>query len=254
MLRLTALWKVLFLKRNEIVRLDKFLSSQLNISRSDSKKLLKKKCVTVNGSVVVASDMSIDASSDVVAVHGEKIEYNRYYYIMLNKPKGVVSATNDINDVTVIDILPEEMKRNGLFPAGRLDKDTTGFVLITDNGGFAHDILSPSHHVKKTYYVDVTEMLSDDDIKRFLDGMMIGDELFKPAELRFLQKADNGLFRYEIKIVEGRYHQIKRMFASVGHPVIELFRFAIGQLEIDSSLLPGEARFITADELKLIKS
>lgn len=254
MLHLTDIWRVLFLKDNEKIRLDKYLSSQLNISRSDSKKLLKKKCVTVNGEVVVSADMIIDAVKDCVAVYGKKIEYIRFFYIMLNKPKGVVSASTDSSEVTVIDILPDEMKRSGLFPAGRLDKDTTGFVLITDDGEFAHDILSPSHHVQKTYIAEIANKLSEEDEKRFSDGMKIGDEFFKPAELQFLSKIDNGHFLYEIKIVEGRYHQIKRMFAAVSNPVLELSRKAIGRLELDSVLMPGEARFITEDELGRIKS
>lgn len=238
-----------------ILRLDKFLSSQLNISRTDAKKLLRQKGVTVNGKSVVKGEFQLQTDNDVVSVNGKAVEYKEYIYIMLNKPKGVVSATEDSDDVTVIDILPESLKRSGLFPAGRLDKNTTGFVLITDNGAFAHDILSPSHHVPKTYIVDVEREVSADEFSLFEKGMLIGDELFKPAKLKFLEKnEDSNTFRYEIIIVEGRYHQIKRMFGSTGNPVVELERIAIGKLPLDRSLLPGEARELTESDIDLLKT
>ncbi len=235
---------------NELIRLDKFLASQLNISRSDAKKMLKKNSVSVNGNTVKNGDFSFDPYECDVFVAGKKIEYNKYVYIMLNKPKGVVSATTDNEEQTVIDILPESFIRSGLFPAGRLDKNTTGFVLITDDGDFAHRMLSPAHHVKKTYIAETESELSDDDMKIFVNGMKIGDEVFKPAEICFVgSNSENGHCRYEIKIVEGRYHQIKRMFAFVAHPVVELERIRIGNLDLDPSLSPGEARYISQKEL-----
>ena len=238
-----------------ILRLDKFLSSQLNISRTDAKKLLKQKGVRVNGAAVIKAEFQLDTENDTVTVNGKPLMYKEHIYIMLNKPKGVVSATEDTEDVTVIDILPDCLKRNGLFPAGRLDKNTTGFVLITDNGAFAHDILSPSHHVPKTYIVDVEREVTPDEFCLFENGMLIGDELFKPAKLRFLEKnADNSAFRYEIIIVEGRYHQIKRMFGSTGNPVVELERIAIGGLPLDRTLAPGEAKELTESDIDLLKS
>lgn len=238
----------MFLK-NERIRLDKFLSSQLNISRSDAKRLLKRNAVTINGVCEKSGDVSITATEDIVCVNGKQIVYNKFIYIMLNKPKGIVSASSDNKDTTVIDILPEELKRSGLFPAGRLDKDTTGFVLITDDGEFAHNILSPSHHVPKTYLVEVAHPLDDCQLMRFRDGMLIGEELFKPAQLRPLNKLDNNNFLYEITIIEGRYHQIKRMFASAGAPVLELKRISIGGLPLDPSLAEGASRLITREEL-----
>ena len=238
-----------------IIRLDKFISSQLNISRTDAKKLLKSKGVSVNGRLCVSADERIDTDSDEVSVNGRRLDYKQYVYIMLNKPKGVVSATEDSNDVTVVDILPDAFKRSGLFPAGRLDKNTTGFVLITDDGSFAHDILSPAHHVPKTYIVDVERMVSEEEHRRFTDGMLIGDELFKPAQLEYIGRNDeNGNFRYRIIITEGRYHQIKRMFGSTGNPVIELERIAMGSLPLDRGLSYGEARELTAKELELLKN
>lgn len=236
------------------IRLDKFLSSQLNISRTDAKKLLKQRTVCVNGRAVIKGDMQIDTDSDRVTASGKELFYKEFIYIMLNKPKGVVSATEDGNDPTVIDILPENLKRNGLFPAGRLDKNTTGFVFITDNGAFAHDILSPAHHVPKTYIVDVEREVTRDEAEKFRKGMMIGAELFKPAELKFISKsAATGNFRYEIIITEGRYHQIKRMFGSTGNPVVELERIAIGNLPLDSSLSYGEAKELTESDIELLQ-
>lgn len=238
-----------------IIRLDKLLSSQLNISRTDAKKLLRQKGVRVNGNSVIKGEFQVDTENDSITVNGKPLLYKEHIYIMLNKPKGVVSATEDFSDVTVVDILPDSLKRSGLFPAGRLDKNTTGFVLITDNGAFAHDILSPAHHVPKTYIVDVEREVSSDEFSHFEGGMLIGDELFKPAKLRFLEKnADNNTFRYEIVIVEGRYHQIKRMFGSTGNPVIELERIAIGKLPLDRNLKPGEAKELTESDIELLKS
>lgn len=237
-----------------IIRLDKFLSSQLNISRTDAKKLLRLKGVKVNDISVIKGEFQLDALKDKVSVNGKILEYKEYIYIMLNKPKGVVSATEDSDDVTVIDILPENLKRSGLFPAGRLDKNTTGFVLITDNGAFAHDILSPSHHVPKTYIVDVEREVTAAEFSLFTEGMLIGEELFKPAKLRFLEKnTENKSHRYEIIIVEGRYHQIKRMFGSTGNPVMELERIAIGNLPLDRTLRYGEAKELTESDIKLLK-
>lgn len=235
------------------LRLDKFISSQLNISRTDAKKLLRQNSVLVNGKSVTRAETSVDTDNDCITVSGKEIAYKKYIYIMMNKPKGVVSATEDGRDITVLDILPEHLRRNGLFPAGRLDKDTTGFVFITDDGAFAHNMLSPAHHIEKTYVVGIEEKVTADDEKRFFEGMEIGGELFRPAKLKFLYKSDeDDLFYYEIKITEGRYHQIKRMFASTGKPVIELRRTHLGSLSLDSELKPGEAREITEIELKKI--
>lgn len=237
------------------IRLDKFVASQLNISRSDAKKLIRKGEVLLNGKEASKGDSVVKTDSDTVFVYGKEIAYKQYIYIMLNKPQGVVSAASDVSDITVVDILPENLKRKGLFPAGRLDKDTVGFVLITDDGEFAHDILSPSHHVPKTYLVEVERELNKDEIERFLSGMCIGMEQFKPAQLQLTdKKSENGNYIYEIKISEGRYHQIKRMFAAVSNPVVSLKRTAIGELKLDENLKPGEARELSTLEVKTIYS
>lgn len=237
---------------SELIRLDKFISSQLNISRTDAKKLIKSSVVSLNGASCKKADTLIDTDNDKIDVSGRTVQYKKYIYLMMNKPKGIVSATTDNKETTVLDIVPDEFMRSGLFPAGRLDKNTTGFVLITDDGEFAHNILSPSHHVKKTYIAETESMLSDDDIEIFVNGMKIGDETFKPAELKYLYRNDNLNYCYEIRIVEGRYHQIKRMFAFTGHPVVELRRIKIGNLNLDENLMPGEVREINAEELEFL--
>ena len=232
----------------EMIRTDKFLSMQLNMSRSDAKKLLKSGNVTVNGKTVNKGDFQFDPSDSRVTVNGRELIYKKHLYIMLNKPVGVVSASQSPGDMTVIDLVPEELRRPGLFPAGRLDKDTTGFVLITDDGEFAHDILSPSKHISKTYSVELERDVKPDEFELFTAGMELGDILLKPASLK-----KTGELRYEIIITEGRYHQIKRMFASVGNRVTALHRTMMGALALDDTLAAGQCRELTDEELMLIK-
>ena len=238
----------------EKIRLDKFLSSQLNISRTDAKKLIKSKAVTVNGESVARSEFSVNTACDKVCVGAKEVFYKKHVYIMLNKPKGVVSASSCDTDVTVVDLVSGNLRRNGLFPAGRLDKDTTGFVLITDDGEFAHNILSPSHHVEKEYEVTLEREVSQEEINSFAKGINLGDILLKPASLEFLQfNSDReNKPQYSIVITEGRYHQIKRMFASTGNKVLELNRVRMGALRLDKSLSLGECRELSADEIERI--
>ena len=232
------------------IRLDKFLSSQLAVSRTDAKKLIRQKRVAVNGQLALNADLQIDPACDAVFLNDKQITYRRFLYIMQNKPKGVVSASADGN-TTVVDILPEDLKRPGLFPAGRLDKDTTGFVLITDDGPFAHSLLSPAHHVEKTYVVTLEREVTACELAEITAGMQIGGERFRPARLRYLNPAEGG-FRYEIVLTEGRYHQIKRMFGAQKNAVCALERVKIGALSLDPSLAPGESRALTEEEIRLL--
>lgn len=233
-------------------RLDKLIASQGLLSRNDVKSMVKRGEVTVNGAVVKDSALKVSYEDDI-KIRGESLSQTEYIYIMLNKPKGVVSASEDKRDKTVVDILPDELKRKNLFPAGRLDKDTTGFSLITDNGDFAHRILSPARHVDKTYIATVSEKIDFENAKKaFADGVILGDgTVLLSAHLELLEDNQNNVFKVIIK--EGKYHQIKRMFASLGTSVIELKRIAIGGLALDPGLEEGEARIITEDELKLIE-
>ncbi len=229
-------------------RIDKILSSALKISRTDVKKLIKKQNVSVNGKHITDPNTKIDPSEDSINLNGQPVIYQEHIYIMMNKPKGVISASEDKSVPTVVDLVPEKLKKAGLFPAGRLDADTTGFVLITDDGDFAHRILSPKKHVEKTYIALLEKEISDSDIERFKNGIELRD-----GTLCLESKLERLSDRYvSVVIHEGKYHQIKRMFAALGNRVIELHRVSIGSLSLDENLKEGECREITNDELKLI--
>ncbi|MEE0982349.1 MAG: 16S rRNA pseudouridine(516) synthase, partial [Acutalibacteraceae bacterium] len=175
----------------------------------------------------------------------------KFVYLMLNKPKGVVSATNDRSQKTVVDLVPDELKKRNLFPAGRLDMTTTGFVLITDDGDFAHRILSPKNHIEKTYEARLAESVTEEQLRMVADGIVLKDGTeCLPAKLKILEGGDNPLV--EIKICEGKYHQIKRMFAAAGNGVIELKRTKMGNLSLDEDLAEGECRRLNEAEVALI--
>lgn len=232
-------------------RLDKIIASQGQYSRSEVKKLVKGGRVTIDGSVVKNSDIKADPNKNIIAVDGKVLRYKKHMYIMLNKPQGVVSATDDRDHKTVIDLVPKELMRDGLFPAGRLDGDTVGFVLITDDGDFAHEILSPKNHIMKTYHATLERPVTEDDIRAFKEGIELKDgTLCLEAEVRSL---DSDTPMAEIKICEGKYHQVKRMFAALGNKVVFLKRVKMGELSLDESLEEGQCREITPEELMLIK-
>lgn len=232
-------------------RLDKIIASQGKFSRSEVKKLVKSGRITVDGKLPKSSDIKLSPDECDIRIDGESLNYKKHIYIMLNKPQGVISASNDREQQTVIDLVPKNLFREGLFPAGRLDGDTTGFVLITDDGDFAHRILSPKNHIMKTYHATLRDELTEDDIIRFKEGLTLGDgtECLE-AHVRVLESGDINLA--EIKICEGKYHQVKRMFASIGNKVLELRRVKMGGLDLDESLREGECREITDKELKMI--
>ena len=235
----------------EEIRLQKFIADSGLMSRRAAEEEIKKGNVSVNGHVAELG-CKINPRRDTVSYKNQKIFYKKpdYVYIMMNKPAGVVSSTDD-GDVTVIDILPEELMRRGLFPAGRLDKDTTGFVLITDDGDFAHRMLSPKNHVSKEYLVTLAEPLENGAEEKFKDGLVLGDG-YKclPAETVCID--DGERLRFKVILREGKYHQIKRMFASCGNKVIALHRCAMGGVYLDSSLKAGGCRELTAEELRAI--
>jgi len=234
------------------LRLDRLISSQSSLSRNDVKKAVSQGRATVNGAVTTKSDYKVNPESDHVSLDGQSIEYAKYLYIMMNKPPGVLSASRDKWDKTVIDLLPEEMRARELFPAGRLDKDTTGFVLLTDDGGFAHRILSPKSHISKTYEAIIDRPLTGRDIRQFEEGMVLADgTTLLPAIVTTLPPHGDTQI-VEIILREGKYHQIKRMIGAIGARLILLKRTKIGGLELDKSLKEGDARIILHNEIELL--
>lgn len=229
----------------DVQRLDKFISSQLvSVSRKDARELIKRGAVTVNGTSERSADRKIDAEKDVVAVSGEVIGYKRFLYIMLNKPAGVVCATRDGLSETVLELLPPDLRRDGLFPAGRLDKDTVGFVLITDDGALAHRILSPKSHVDKEYFVRLRDDIPENAEDMFAEGVVLDGEKCLPAKLNRISARE-----CELTLHEGKYHQIKRMFEALGNEVVYLKRISIAGIKLDENLSEGQARELTDDEL-----
>lgn len=225
-------------------RLDKYISSQSALSRREAQKAIRDKRVTVNGEVVRAVDLKTDPDSDTVTLDGQALSYKKNVYYMLNKPLGVVSATEDRIEKTVLDILPEELRRTGIFPAGRLDKDTTGLLILTDDGDYAHRMLSPKKHVDKRYIATLDRSPDDSICERFKEGITLGDgTLCKSGQAMIL---DNS--RVEVVISEGKYHQVKRMFAALGYHVEALERIQVGALRLDPALSLGEVREMTARE------
>lgn len=231
-------------------RLDKILSTSLNISRNDAKALLKKGRVFVDGKKVVTGDLKCDDSNEIL-VDGKAINYNEFVYIMMNKPKGVVSASKGKGEKTVVDLVPKELMRKGLFPAGRLDKDTTGFVLLTDDGAFAHDILAPNKHIDKTYIATLDKPFDEKVVADFNSGMVLNGEKLIEAEITPINE-DNTVAKVVLR--QGLYHQVKRMFLKHGITVVELERIKMGGLALDTSLKLGECRLLSKEEIELIKN
>lgn len=233
-------------------RLDKLIASQGTYSRREVQNLIKNSRVTVNGIIVRDRGCHIDPDCDSVCIDNERLIIERFVYLMLNKPLGVVSATNDPHNRTVVDLAPEKYRKRNLFPAGRLDMTTTGFVLLTDDGDFAHEILSPKNHVEKTYEAVLAGPLSDRQLAMVSEGITLGNgEECLPAKVRILTTEPDTVV--EVKICEGKYHQIRRMFAAAGNGVVGLKRTAMGKLRLDESLEPGKCRLLTPDEVSLIK-
>ena len=226
-----------------MLRLDKWLAEMTEGSRAEVKKWIRQGRVYVNETKVQRPETKLDPDRDQVTLDGEQIIYEQFCYYMLNKPAGVVSATTDREHT------------QDVFPVGRLDIDTEGLLLLTNDGALAHELLSPRKHVDKTYFVRIAGNLSDADVKQLEQGMDIGDEkLTLPAKVSCLEQfPEEQEQTVMIKLREGRYHQVKRMFAKVGHPVLYLQRVSMGTLTLDDSLKTGEYRKLTADEIAALK-
>jgi 16S rRNA pseudouridine516 synthase len=232
-----------------MMRLDKYLCETGFGTRSQVKDLLKKGQVMVNGEVVKKPELKINETTDQILCQGKKASYQKNIYLMLHKPAGVVSATEDNREKTVLDLVRPEDRKNGLFPVGRLDKDTEGLLLLTDDGELAHRLLSPKKHVDKTYYAKIDGQVTKEHIEQFREGLDIGDEKKTlPAVLTILLSGP--VSEIEITIHEGRFHQIKRMFEAVGCKVTYLKRLSMGSLVLDETLPPEEYRPLTEAELE----
>ena len=237
------------------MRLDKFLSEMSGWTRSEVKKIVRTGSVTVDGNEVKKPETKIDEKLSIVRVDGRQIKYNKYEYYMLNKPKGFVSATTDREHKTVVDIISSSEKKD-LFPVGRLDIDTEGLLLITNDGELAHRLLSPKNHVEKTYYVEVSGILDDVDVDAVEKGLDIGEEKnTTPAKMEILKTdIQNNISSCYLTIHEGKFHQVKRMMKKLGKTVTYLKRVSMGSLILDSKLKKGNYRKLTEQEIMELKN
>ena len=228
-----------------LTRLDKFISDCGAASRREIKQMIRAGRVTVNGAVAASPELKLDPELAVVTLDGKRLVYQKYHYYMLNKPAGILSATDDKKQSTVLDLFPPELRKLDLFPVGRLDKDTTGLLIITDDGDFAHRVISPKSGIVKLYRAETEGPVTEEDAAAFREGVTLADGTkCLPAELR-LQPDGSCL----IGVMEGKHHQVKRMLASRGKPVTALKRLAVGGLVLDGDLDEGEFRPLTEDEL-----
>ena len=233
------------------MRIDKFLKETGIGSRNDSKKIIKKGLVSVNGNIIKDSDYKVDENNDIVIYDGKTITYQKYIYIMLNKPAGVISATEDYKENTVLDLV-KEYKYKDLFPFGRLDKDSVGLLILSNDGKLAHELLSPKKHVMKKYYLRIKGKLDDSDIKAFDEGIVLeDDDKCKSAKLEIIKSDD--ISECYVYISEGKYHQLKRMFKMVNKEVLYLKRISFGNVTLDENLQEGEYRLLNEEEIKKLQ-
>ena len=234
------------------MRVDKLLSNVGVASRAELKKYCKQGLISVNGKVINNPGVQVDSESDDIRFNGEKIVYREFVYIMLNKPDGYISATYDKYDPIVLDLIDQSYLVFEPFPVGRLDKDTEGLLVITNDGQLAHRVLSPKKHVPKTYYAKIQGKVTEEDILAFEKGVILDDGYeTMPSQMKILKSDD--MSEIELTIHEGKFHQVKRMFESVGKKVVYLKRLSMGKLKLDESLGLGEYRELTEEEVKLIE-
>ncbi len=234
------------------MRLDKLLGNMGYGSRKDIKIGIKKRLVKVNGEYPKTASIHVDPEVDEVLVNGERVVYKPVVYLMMNKPAGVISATTDKVDETVVDLLEEEFTYYDIHPVGRLDKDTVGLLILTNDGKLSHDLLSPKKHVPKTYYAEIDGQVTEADVKAFAKGLNINDEYVTlPADLVIMKSGETS--EIQVTIYEGKYHQIKRMFLNRGKEVTYLKRISMGALQLDETLEEGMSRELTEEELVLLQ-
>lgn len=253
---LRAYEECLKLSRGDPVRVDKFLHDMNVGTRSQIRKLIKEKAVFVNDVVAKSGRVKVAPVVDQVRLREQVITYQQYFYFMMNKPLGVVTATEDRKQKTVMDLFNKVDFRKDLFPVGRLDKDTEGLLLITNNGPLAHQLLAPERHVQKTYEAVVTGQITDPAVKQFADGMVLKDGTqLKPADLTILNySALDEQTLVHVTLKEGKYHQVRRMFGSLGERVVSLKRISFGPLQLEEGLLPGTYRELSDEEIEKLKT
>ena len=236
------------------MRLDKFLVESGLGSRSQVKQLLKKGQVWVNGAAVTSAKTQIDERSDQIVVDGQPLVYEKFVYYLLNKPKGVISATEDDRHRTVLDLLDDTARQKEVFPVGRLDVDTHGLLLLTNNGQLSHAMLSPKRHVAKVYQAQVAGLMDQADVERFAQGIELKDFTCQPAQLEIIERnegAKTSLVR--ITLSEGKFHQVKRMLLACGKEVTDLQRLSMGPLQLDTNLDLGQWRRLTEEEMQSLE-
>jgi 16S rRNA pseudouridine516 synthase len=239
-------------KELKFMRIDKLLANMGYGSRKEVKKLLKAGGLKVNGEVIKDGKAQVNPEDDTVALYGEEVHYREFIYLMMNKPQGLISATEDNHDETVIDILEMEDQVFDPFPVGRLDKDTEGLLLITNDGQLSHQLLSPKRHVPKTYFAVIEGEVTEEDVAAFKQGVILDDGYeTKPGQLTIVKQGITS--DIELTITEGKFHQVKRMFEAVGKKVMYLKRISMGPLALDESLELGEYRELTKEELTMLK-
>lgn len=238
------------IKRRDRMRLDKFFSDMGVLSRSECKRAVRSGAVSVNGRTAQKSDMQVDPGQDEIIYKGERIGYERFTYIMLNKPKGYISATDDKRKKTVLDLLEPRLAARELFPCGRLDIDTTGLLILTNDGQLAHALLSPKHHAEKVYRFECESRLPEDSPERVARGLVLDDGYECLSASLVLDAEGNG---GKITLREGKFHQIKRMAHTLGSEIVELERIEFGGVPLDPSLERGEYRALTDEEIALLE-
>lgn len=234
------------------MRIDKLLANMGFGTRKEVRQLLKNGAVRINEEVIKKPNIHVNPEQDQISCLGEPVIYREFIYLMMNKKQGVLSATEDLREKTVIDLLSDEYRHFKPFPVGRLDKDTEGFLLLSNNGKLAHNLLAPRKNVPKTYYAHVEGVVTEEDVLAFSEGVMLDDGYqTKPAQLKILLA--DALSEIELTITEGKFHQVKRMFQAVGKKVIYLKRLSMGPLQLDETIPLGSYRELTESELKLLE-
>jgi 16S rRNA pseudouridine516 synthase len=226
------------------MRLDKFIS-EMGYSRKDAEIFIKRKKITVNGNLANKKDEKVDENNDIICLDGKILNYSKYIYIMINKPTNILSATEDKNQKTVISLLPENLQKKNLFPVGRLDKDTLGLLLLTNDGNFCHKMISPKSNISKIYKFELADDIDNCDIQKIQNGIELKDGYKTlPCTIQMIDKKSG-----QITITEGKYHQIRRMFGAVGNKVVYLERISEGTIVLDANLKRGEWRYLSQQEL-----